>query len=212
MVVAKAPGVIQAYASRTGTRTTIAAMRRAGWRVLVVAGAVLRNEGLPYALDNGAWSCYQRGVSFDTVAFETALDKLGRGADWITVPDIVAGGLRSLRFSESWLARVSDYAPPLLAVQDGITPADVRGLVGKEVGIFLGGTTEWKLETMRAWGELAAERGAYFHIARVNSVKRINKCVAAGGHSFDGTSVTRFGKTLRKLDLGRRQGYLFGSR
>ena len=201
---------MRASASRTGTRTTIAAMRAAGWRVLVVAGAVLRSEGLPYALDNGAWSCYQRGEPFDVGAFEAALSKMGRGADWITVPDIVAGGRSSLRFSLSWLDRVSSFAPPLLAGQDGIDPCDVRRIVGPEVGIFLGGTTDWKLRTMRAWGQLAQDRGAYFHVARVNSVKRINLCMDAGAHSFDGTSVTRFGKTLRNLDLGRRQGHLFG--
>ena len=105
---------------------------------------------------------------------------------------------------------MSSFAPPLLAVQDGIDPCDVRRIVGPEVGIFLGGTTDWKLRTMRAWGQLAQDRGAYFHVARVNSVKRINLCMDAGAHSFDGTSVTRFGKTLRNLDLGRRQGHLFG--
>ena len=206
----KVAGVMRAYASRTATRKTLAAMRSAGWRVLQVAGDERKCEGFPYALDNGAWGCHLRGEPFNVEAFETALHKMGRGADWITLPDIVAGGLPSLRFSLSWLDRVSAFAPPLLAVQDGIDPGDVRHLIGPEIGIFLGGTTDWKLQTMRAWGQLAQEQGAYFHVARVNSVKRINLCMDAGAHSFDGTSVTRFGKTLRNLDLGRRQGHLFG--
>lgn len=67
-----------AYASRTGTKRNLAAMRTHGWRILVVAGAILQHEGFQYALDNGAWSCFKRGVSFDELAFEKAVVKLGR--------------------------------------------------------------------------------------------------------------------------------------
>jgi hypothetical protein len=42
------------YASRTGTRRNLAALRDAGWRLLVSAEAELRTEGMRYALDNGA--------------------------------------------------------------------------------------------------------------------------------------------------------------
>jgi predicted ABC-type ATPase len=34
----------------------------------------------------------------------------------------------------------------------------------------------------------------------VNSAKRIKLCSAAGAHSIDGTSATRFSKTLPRLD------------
>lgn len=201
-----------AYASRTGTRRNLAALRKAGWRLLVVAGAVLRHEGFPYALDNGAWSCHQRGEPFDSSAFEFALGKMGAGADWIVVPDIVAGGLPSLEFSLGWVERVRAVGPALLAVQDGMAPDDVRGFVGPRLGLFLGGSTEWKLETMRLWGRLALDLGAYFHVARVNTVKRIVLCQDAGAHSFDGTSVTRYACNLPRLDQARRQGHMFAPR
>ena len=176
-----------------------------------MAGAVLRTEGFQYALDNGAWSCHIRKVPFDQCAFETALEKLGRGADWVVLPDIVAGGIKSLDFSLSWVDRVRPMAPVLLPVQDGMSVEDVSGLVGPDMGVFLGGTTEWKLSTMRAWGALAAKTGAYFHVARVNTAKRIRLCQDAQASSFDGTSVTRFAKTLPLLDNERRQGHLFAS-
>ena len=91
-----------AYASRTGTRRNLAALRDAGWRLLVSAAGCLRNEGFPYALDNGAWSSYQQGRPFDEPAFVRALRKLGAGADWTTLPDIVAGGHASLDLSLRW--------------------------------------------------------------------------------------------------------------
>jgi len=202
------------YASRTGTRQNIEAMRRAGWRMLCEPSQLGRYAGirppLAYALDNGAWGCFQRGVDFDAEAFERLLDWLGHDADWIVVPDIVEGGLKSLRFSLSWLDRVLSFAPALIAVQDGMKTSDVRGLLGKNVGIFLGGSTEWKLRTMREWGGVARERGAHFHVARVNTAKRIRLCQDAGADSFDGTSVTRFACNLPRLDNERRQGHLFG--
>jgi len=134
----------------------------------------------------------------------------GPNADWIVLPDIVGGGLKSLKMSASWLPRLESIGRPmLLPVQDGMVADDVRSMLSEQVGLFLGGSTDWKLETMPMWGELARERGCYFHVARVNSVKRINLCQDSGADSFDGSSPTRFRKTLRGLDLGRRQGHFW---
>lgn len=162
-----------------------------------------------YALDNGAWTAHQRGEPFDVAAFEKALGLLGDGADWVVAPDIVGGGVRSLRLSESWLPRLEWCRRTLIAVQDGIAPRDISPLLGSRVGIFVGGTTEWKIATMRRWGSLSRERQCYLHVARVNSARRIHLCHDAGAHSFDGSSVTRYAKTLPLLDNAARQGQLF---
>lgn len=156
-----------AYASRTGTRRNLAALREAGWRLLVSAAGCLRNEGFPYALDNGAWSAYAKGKAFDEPAFEKALRKLGASADWTVLPDIVAGGQPSLELSLRWMRRVLDETPrALLAVQNGIKPEDVRQFLGPRVGIFVGGDTNWKLGTMGEWGHLARETGCWLHVGR----------------------------------------------
>lgn len=178
-------------------------LREAGWRLIVSARGVLRTEGFPYALDNGAWTAHQRGEPFDEGAFGRAVDLLGEGADWTVLPDIVAGGLHSLEVSLSWLDRVPGER--LIAVQDGMGPEHVLPYLGPSVGIFLGGSTEWKLATMRRWGELAREAGCRYHVGRVNTRRRIRMCVEAGAHSFDGTSVTRFAASLPKLEAERSQ-------
>lgn len=199
------------YASRTGTRRNLDALRVAGWRLLVSAAGALRNEGFPYALDNGAWSAYTKGRPFDEKAFVVALRKMGGAADWTVLPDIVAGGGPSLELSLRWMRQVLDESPKaLLAVQDGISPADVRPFLGARVGIFVGGSTRFKLETMPAWGVLARDVRCWFHVGRVNSGRRIRDCHAAGATSFDGTSASRFAVTLPRLDAACRQGSLFG--
>lgn len=195
------------YASRTGTKRNLAALRAAGWRLLVSATGVHRHEGFPYAIDNGAWTAFQQDRPFDADAFRKLLRSHGDRADWIAVPDIVAGGLESLAFSRSWFAELAAYRLILIPVQDGMTVDDVRPLLGPRVGIFLGGTTEWKLSTMQQWGELARHVGAYYHVGRVNTKKRIRMCQEAGAHSFDGTSVSRFSVNLPRLDGAIRQGH-----
>ena len=87
----------------------------------------------------------------------------------------------------------------VVPVQDGMTADDVRPLLAEDVG----GSTGWKLETMGQWGALGAEVGAFVHVGRVNSDKRIAMCSAAGVHSFDGTSCTRFAVNCEKLQWAR---------
>lgn len=194
------------YASRTGTRRNLDALRKAGWRLLVSARGVLRTEGFRYALDNGAWTAFQRGEPFDVAAFEKAVTLLGRGADWIVVPDKVADAAESLRMAEEWVPRLRGIAPLLIAVQDGMTEADVVHWLRDGCGVFLGGSTEWKLAQMRYWGAVCRRYGAHYHVARVNSAKRIALAKEAGAMSIDGSSASRFALSLPRLDRGVRQG------
>lgn len=199
-----------AYASRTGTRRNLAALRGAGWRLLVSAAGCLRNEGFPYALDNGAWSAYTQRKQFDDRAFRVALRKLGARADWAVIPDIVAGGLASLETSLRWMREVLDETKlALLAVQDGMDIDDVRPFLGARVGIFVGGSTDWKLATLGQWTKLGRDVGCWVHVGRVNTARRIHLCGTAGATSFDGTSASRFASTVPALENARRQLALY---
>jgi hypothetical protein len=199
------------YASRTGTRRNLIALRERGWRLLVSATGVLRTEGFPYALDNGAWSAYQQKKPFDDRAFALALRRLGAGADWTVLPDIVCGGMTSLELSLRWRARVlAECARALIAVQDGMSTDDIAVFLGSRVGIFVGGSTRWKEETIGLWADLGRRHGCWVHVGRVNSVRRIAICTSAGATSFDGSSASRYATTIRSLDSARRQVGLFG--
>jgi hypothetical protein len=206
-----------AYASRTGTRRNLDALRAAGWRLMVSARGALRAEGFAYALDNGAWTAFQEWQKgerekneLDLGAFARAVSLLGRGADFIVVPDIVQGGEESWRLSLHWLqvlARQPHLADArlLLAVQDGFQPENVRPHLSDRVGIFVGGGDEFKERTLPLWGSLARDVGAWLHVGRVNTTRRVALCEAAGATSFDGSSVSRFVRNLPKLDGARRQ-------
>ena len=205
-----------AYASRTGTKRNLAALREHGWRLLISAAGRIDpltgdSVGFKYALDNGAWSAFAQGRPFDVPLFEKALRSFGADADWTVLPDVVAGGLPSLELSLKWMRRVLDETPrALLAVQDGMVPNDVRPFIGHRVGLFVGGSTDWKLKTMEEWGRLGRERECWVHVGRVNTARRIARCAAAGVRSFDGTSASKFSVTVAPLDRARRQLSLLG--
>jgi hypothetical protein len=215
-----------AYASRTGTRRNLRALHAAGWRQLVAPGQ-RPTHARGWMLDNGAWGAHQRGERLDERAFRDHVIAWGRHADCVVAPDIIAGGLDSLALSERWLdALRMACVVTLIPVQDGMEPAHLEPLLSSPwnrwsralgryvapVGIFVGGSTEWKLATMRTWGGLARAYGAWLHVGRVNSARRIQLCRDAGADSFDGTSVTMYADTLPLLDSARRQEGLFTRR
>jgi hypothetical protein len=205
------------YASRTGTRRNLAALRAHGWGLLVSRAGRWRTEGFERICgDNGAWADFHAGREFDADAYERFLDWLAAEPvtpDWLVLPDIVAGGLASLSLSLRYLNRCRAVAPlVLISVQDGMTAADVAPLVGPQVGIFLGGSTSWKLDRMAAWGEFCASRGVHYHVARVNTAKRMFMAIAAGASSIDGSSASRYAVTTAMLTSASRHRDLFAAR
>lgn len=212
-------GRLTYYATLSTTHENTRAMNMAGMRVLMGPDQLDRWRGVPplsWACDNGAWGAHTNGRPWDAAAFRDVLVRWGDGADWIVLPDIVAGGAESLSLSLSWLAEVRRYARPLLAVQDGMGVENIAPLVGPSCGLFIGGSTEWKWRTVAAWGELAARTGAYLHVGRVNSAEAIAVAVGAGASSVDGTGPSRFSVNAPRLgaataDAGQSALPLFGA-
>lgn len=166
---------------------------------------------MPNAADNGAWGAFQKGEPFNEKRFQQHVERCGALSDFVVIPDIVAGGLKSLDFSVSWLSRLRHLKCLLLPVQDGMEVRDVAPVLrqNRSIGIFLGGSTEWKLKTMFQWGVVAATLDRHYHVGRVNSMRRIRLCAEAGADSFDGTSATMYSCNLPMLDSARRQPSLF---
>jgi hypothetical protein len=117
--------------------------------------------------------------------------------------------MESLARSIKWLPEVLDACPRvLIAVQDGMAPDDLVPHIGVRVGLFVGGSTGWKLATLRQWGRLATDHGVWLHVGRVNTVRRVRRCLQAGATSFDGSSVSRYSANVHKLEAARRLGVL----
>lgn len=203
------------YAGETRSRALRARLVARGFGVCVVRGRVKKADlaawDWRYFYDNGAFVDYRNGVPFDDSAFlGDVLDLVdlpeGRRPAFVTLPDEVAGGLRSLALSMSWLARVGRL--PLrwaLVVQDDMSPDDIPWEAPFDV-IFVGGSTGWKLRTMASWARVAHQQGRACHVGRVGSAKRLRAARIDGADSVD-SALPLFGECnlapfLRELDCG----------
>lgn len=196
------------FASKTTTRRNRDALIAAGWGVMISpTGCGLDTDGFSrVALDNGAWTFFQKGLPFDETLFRKTLEHVGHRVDWCVAPDIVCGGDESLALSMRWLPRCLDECQQvLIAVQNGMEPHQFEHIVGPRIGVFVGGDTRWKEDTMADWGGLGLRTGCTVHVGRVNTMRRIALCNAARVSSFDGTSASKYNVTLPKLDNARKQ-------
>lgn len=205
------------YASRTGTKRNLAALKKYGWGLMVSRGGVWRTEGFTRVVgDNGAWRDFQEDKPFDEEEYIRFLDWVKYqpiAFEWLVLPDIVAGGLKSLKLSLKYLDLCASVAPlVLLPVQDGMRTTHIKPYVDHKVGVFLGGSTEWKLQTMCKWGQFCAENEIYYHVARVNSIRRMFLAIESGASSVDGSSASRYAKSLPKLARASKRGSLFNVR
>lgn len=200
---------MNAYAARTTTRRNRDFLKRNGWRLMISAAEDLETFGLPYALDNGAWKAFRTGAPFDGDRFRKACMQLGVGADFIVLPDIVCGGVRSLQQSLQWLEECLHYCSlVLLPVQNGMRVEDVEPYISKRIGIFIGGDTTFKESTLFDWAEVGHRHSAHVHCGRVNTQRRLLLCQQAGIDSFDGSGPAKFLKHAQVMDRAYRQSAL----
>lgn len=184
------------YGGANTSRRNMARIQEAGWGMVITPQNPKR---LPcrYMVDNGAFYCWQKKKDFDKTAFLKMLDRVTtfRSApDFAVCPDILAGGRRSLDFSIEWAhgGRLPAEWAWYVAVQDGMIPATLTEVVAYFKGIFLGGSSEWKMRTMHEWALFARSNAVKFHVGRVNSLSRgFYAAKVCRADSFDGTSWSR---------------------
>ena len=153
------------------------------------------NEWSYFAVDNGCYSAFARKVEWNPSKFLNILHRCKESKltpDFIVIPDIVGGGLESLRKSERWGALLDgEFGFPMyLAVQDGMSNYDVATspLFTKISGIFVGGTMKWKINHMREWVEFAHRNELRCHVGRIGTFSRMKMTNIIGADSIDSTS------------------------
>lgn len=187
-----------AYVGQTRSRTLIARLVALSVGELVVRGE-LPARRRPFAYDNGCFRDWRAGVPFNVTRWTRDLRwMLYRDIvpDFVVVPDIVAGGLASLEWSAFWRSTVPAEFAAYLAVQDGMTEADVAPELHRYQGIFVGGSLGWKLTAAPAWVALARRRGLRCHIGRVGTAARVHWARTIGATSIDSALPLRASEHL----------------
>ncbi len=194
---------IQPYASRTGTLKTLEIFKKYGWRLLLTPDNFSLPKGFNYCLDNGAFSAFSQNKKWDEKAFLRLLNRFGPGSDFVICPDIVCGGEDSLRLSLKFLPICLNKAPKvLIPIQDGFKSENLIPYLSQRVGLFLGGSKEYRTKTLSYWVAVAHGANCHFHVAKVNSLSSIQTCLFYGVSSFDGSGPSRFSSQALRLGRG----------
>jgi len=150
-----------------------------------------------YALDNGAYSYWNRNLDFPSDKFRTCVDRYGERADWIVLPDVIGDWQATNEFSNEWYEELRDVNQLLIVAQNGSEEDNYRDLctwIDKGCGVFVGGDDEFKKAHTSSIIRLCKENGVICHVGRVNSMKRATWCNNIGAFSFDGSGMARFTK------------------
>jgi len=146
-----------------------------------------KNDG-PYILDNGAFAAWKNKTIWNEVKFKVLVNKYP-DYDFVIAPDVVCGGLQSLGRSLLYVGKLS--APLYLAVQDGMTMANIRPHLEHFDGIFVGGSIPWKYQTMRMWSDIAHLHKLKCHVGRIGTYEGFIQAHFAGVDSVDTTTPVR---------------------
>lgn len=153
----------------------------------------------PYALDNGAFSCWNMtDNTFDEQKWKSIEAEWRRMLFWATsteqrpmwaiVPDRPGNAEQTFqKWSEYVGCVVASGISAAIAVQDGMTVESVKSLSIQPDVICVGGTTEWKWETVESW----ANSFKRVHLLRCNMPDKLDYLQSLGVESCDGTGWNR---------------------
>ena len=68
---------------------------------------------------------------------------------------------------------------------------------------FVGGDDQWKERTVHHWRRRTDEMGAYCHVGRVNTARRLDLCAFYEVDSIDGSGASRFSVHAEKMERWR---------
>jgi len=153
----------------------------------------------PYGLDNGAFSCWEpRTNTFDAAKWARNEDKWRQLIFWATAakikprwaicPDVPGNSEKTFEKWEKHFWEIKDAGlTAALAVQDGMTVESVLFLKNQPAVVCVGGSTDWKWETISTW----AKHFPRVHLLRCNSPEKLYFLESIGVESCDGTGWNR---------------------
>ena len=180
------------YAGNPGSKKDKALCLKEGYGAMVSSSGRIKawySELKHLALDNGAYPAWVKGHVWSPYGFLNLLDQAAKldNFDFAICPDIVAGGDRSLAFSEEWREKLHGISL-YLAVQDGMSEASVLSVLPGYKGLFVGGTMQWKLNSAPSWLKLARSLYKKCHVGRIGTIKNLAYCRHIGVDSVDSTT------------------------
>ena len=161
----------------------------------------LREEAKPWAIDNGAFSRFDRAAFFALLAREEH-----HKADclFVAVPDVVGSARRTLEVFDVWRDSLVGWKRALV-IQDGQEDLPIPwDLIH---AVFIGGTSDFKMSESAVQIIKAAQiMEKWVHVGRVNTPDRVDRFMYLGVDSIDGSGIARYSHMRRHIEFGLRQG------
>jgi hypothetical protein len=156
-----------------------------------------RNAGVPFAVDNGAFS------GFEPRRFEAILErekKFRKSCIFVAAPDIVSNARRTIEAFQFWYPKIKSFGdyPVALVAQDGIEDLPIPWPILDAISI--GGSTKWKDSNAAADVVRCAKIvDKWVHVGRVNCGGRYEKFVELGADSCDGRGVSMYSRMRQSI-------------
>jgi hypothetical protein len=196
--------MMRIYLTNTGKLELLYMMKESSGKLgnmLIANNFRIPKQYTHYAVDNGAFSAYLNKTNFDGKKFLKTVNRLNefKKPDFIVVPDIVAGGMKSFDFSMFWLHKLLseghtnyDY---YFAVQDFMNLKVISKISNEKInGIFIGGTLKWKLKHGEQFTKEAHDFDLKVHIGRVGNYKNLVWANRIKADSTDSSTINRNNK------------------
>lgn len=185
------------YFNKVGTRFLISPQYMQDTASLLQG---IKKQG--YALDNGAYLDFLQEKTFDDQRFIGFCEKYIGGADWVVLPDVVCEPEKTIEKSREYISILRKMRKDIklfFVWQDGMTEKHLIPFLEQKIGIFIGGSTEGKINNIPWISSLCRRYKTWVHVGRVNTLKRLNLVMKNHANSFDGSGITRFLPTLELL-------------
>jgi len=141
-----------------------------------------------FAIDNGAFGKFNGPLFLRLVARELARRELCR---FLTVPDVVGCAERTAAVFEVWSKKKELQGWPLAYVaQDGQERVEIPW--DQFSCLFVGGSTEFKINEAPRYIAEAKKRKKWVHVGRVNTPYRFTFFEEQDVDSIDGTGIARY--------------------
>ena len=147
----------------------------------------LRPETTVFAIDNGAYSHFERKAFESLVAANRENSELCK---FVACPDVVGDARRTLECFDLWQPKLHGW-PVALVIQDGQEALPIPW--NRLQAIFIGGSTDFKMSpAVRAIIKTAQIFEKWVHVGRVNTPERFSYFEQLGADSCDGSGISRF--------------------
>ena len=161
------------------------------WQLRTPLTGYARLEGIPYALDNGCFSKFER-ERWNRLLEDAETD----APIFVCLPDIVGDAQRTMELFEYFKSHTNGF-PRALVLQNGIEHVTIPW--GDLSAVFIGGDDAFKISpiALRA-ANCARMLGKWVHVGRVNTPQRVENWRDIAD-SIDGSGISRYDHMLEDV-------------